>query len=66
MAIDHFSFLFFGSSGFPLGLLIEKIFKGGKSSYKWWQVNGFIRNFFKTAALLPRMVSNRPHFYKVL
>lgn len=51
---------------FPLGLLIEKIFKGGKSSYKWWQVNGFIRNFFKTAALLPRMVSNRPHFYKVL
>ena len=61
-----FLFYFIEIFIFPIGLLIEKVFKGRNSFYKWWQVNGFMRNFFKTAAVLPRMISNRPHFYKVL
>ncbi len=51
---------------FPIGLLVEKLFRGRKSFYKWWQVEGFIRNFFKATAMLPRMIRGRPYFYKVL
>lgn len=61
-----FLFYFIGIIIFPIGLLIEKIFKLGRSTFQWYQVKGFFINFLRTAQLLPRMITNRPYFYKIL
>ena len=51
---------------FPIGLLIEKLFRQGKSFYHWWQVKAYATNIASVMKLLPKMVLNKPHFYKLI
>ena len=51
---------------FFFGLAIEKILKPGKSKYKWQQVLGYTKNIMIMLKYFPRMVINKPYFYKVI
>lgn len=51
---------------FPVFLLIESILKAGRSSYTWKQAFKYGVNVFKLLILSPRIVLNKPYFYKVL
>jgi GT2 family glycosyltransferase len=51
---------------FPVGLLFDVIIHGGKASYQWRQVTQYIKNVLKLVWLSPRILANRPYFYKVL
>ena len=50
---------------FPIGVLIEKITSGKNRRYRWNQVKGYISNVFLTMRLLPKMIANKPYFYKM-
>jgi len=61
-----FFFYFFEIIIFPIGLFFEKIFRGDAANYSWKQMKGFASNVMQTRRLLPAMIANRPHFYKIL
>jgi GT2 family glycosyltransferase len=50
---------------FIIGLLIEKIFRGKNSRYKWENVSGYIVNVGYIFKYFFRILVNRPFFYKV-
>ncbi|MGN6163606.1 MAG: glycosyltransferase family 2 protein [Flavisolibacter sp.] len=50
---------------FVFCLLIEKIIKGGKARYNWNNVQGYIQNIAVLLKYVPKIVSNKPFFYKV-
>ena len=49
---------------FFFGMIILKI--SGSKKYKFEQVKGFTRNIFKLLRFLPKIISNKPYFYKAL
>ena len=49
---------------FFFGMIILKI--SGSKKYKFEQVKGFTRNIFKLLRLLPKIIANKPYFYKAL
>lgn len=51
---------------FPLGLLLDVIVSGGNAGYRWRQVAQYVKNVLKLVWLSPRILANRPYFYKVL
>lgn len=51
---------------FPLALLMDNIIHGGKAAYRWQQVGQYVKNVLKLVWLSPRILANRPYFYKVL
>jgi GT2 family glycosyltransferase len=51
---------------FPVFLLIEYIIRLGKSRYTWGQCVKYAVNVIKLLALCPRIIVNKPYFYKVL
>lgn len=50
---------------FIFGLLLEKIFRGGKSRFRWSQVGGYIANMIYLLKYSFKILQNKPHFYKV-
>jgi GT2 family glycosyltransferase len=46
-------------------LLVEKIAKGRKSRFKWNNVGGYIRNVAVLLKYVPKIIANKPFFYKV-
>jgi GT2 family glycosyltransferase len=50
---------------FPIGLLIENIFKLGKAKYQWLSVKNYFVNVMYVYKYLPKMIGNKPYFYKV-
>ncbi|MDB5196746.1 MAG: glycosyltransferase family 2 protein [Flaviaesturariibacter sp.] len=46
-------------------LLIEKIVRLGRSRYKWTDVKGYFKNILVLVRYVPKIIRNRPHFYKV-
>ncbi len=50
---------------FLLGLVIEKIFRNKKSRYTWHNFTDYCKNIFSLLKLMPAMIKNRPHFYKI-
>jgi GT2 family glycosyltransferase len=50
---------------FPTGLLFENILKFGKAKYKWLSVKNYFVNVLYVYKYLPKMISNKPFFYKV-
>jgi GT2 family glycosyltransferase len=51
---------------FPFGLLIEKLLRQRKSNYHWWQVKAYAANVALLMKFFPKMVLNKPNFYKVI
>lgn len=51
---------------FPVGLIFEKLVRGKNARYQWKHVRGYTANVLKLAALSPRIIANKPYFYKVL
>ena len=49
---------------FFVGTLFQKIFL--KQKYHFGQVKGFTKNIFQTLKFIPKIISNKPFFYKVL
>lgn len=60
------SFYVFEVPLFFFSLLVEKIFKAGRAAYTWPQVWGYAKNILIMLKYFPRMVINKPYFYKVL
>jgi GT2 family glycosyltransferase len=50
---------------FPIGLLIENIFTFGKAKYQWLSVKNYFVNVLHVYKYLPKMIGNKPYFYKV-
>ena len=50
---------------FVLGLILEKIFKGGKSRFSWQNVGGYLQNMGVLMRYFSRILRNKPFFYKV-
>ena len=50
---------------FGFGLLLEKIFTGARSRFRWSQVRGYINNMAYLMKFFFRILRNKPHFYKV-
>ena len=50
---------------FFLCLLVEKIFRAGRSRYSWNSWINYCINIFYLLKYLPRIVVNKPYFYKV-
>ena len=50
---------------FVIGLLIEKILKGGKAKYTWENVSGYITNTGYVIKYFFRILINKRFFYKV-
>jgi GT2 family glycosyltransferase len=50
---------------FPLGLLIENILTLGKAKYQWLSVKNYFVNVLHVYKYLPKMIGNKPYFYKV-
>ena len=50
---------------FFIGLLIEKIFRGAKSRYSWSSFGNYCINIFYLIKYTPRIIANKPFFYKV-
>ena len=51
---------------FPFGLLIDKLLNGRNARYRWRQLGGYTYNVFRVIALSPRILVNKPYFYKML
>lgn len=51
---------------FFLGLLFSKMIYGSKAGYDFLQFRGFTNNVFSLVKYAPRIINNRPYFYKVL
>jgi GT2 family glycosyltransferase len=51
---------------FFVGLLFSKMIYGPKTRYSFLQFRGFARNLASLLSYTPRIISNRPYFYKVL
>lgn len=47
-------------------LLIDKLVHFNKSQYSWADFGGYCRNMLTLASYLPRMMVNKPYFYKVV
>lgn len=50
---------------FFLCLLIEKVFKGSKAKYSWPSFRNYCINIFFLVGYIPKIIVNRPFFYKV-
>jgi GT2 family glycosyltransferase len=50
---------------FPVCLLLEKLFRLGRSKYKWEQVGGYYNNVFSLLNYVPKIILNKNYFYKV-
>lgn len=50
---------------FFISLLFEKIFRAGRSRYSWNSWGNYCINIFYLLKYLPRIVVNKPYFYKV-
>jgi GT2 family glycosyltransferase len=50
---------------FPVCLLTEKIFRLGRSKYKWAHVEGYYNNVFSLLKWVPGIMMNKNYFYKV-
>ena len=50
---------------FALGLLIEKLTGGSRYRYRWIDVKGYVANMLVLLRYTPRMLLNKPYFYKV-
>lgn len=50
---------------FFVGLLIEKLLKGGKAMYSWRNFVEYVKNIGVLLRYFPKMLSNKPFFYKV-
>jgi GT2 family glycosyltransferase len=50
---------------FFICLLIEKLFQPGKTQYTWGDFVGYVSNITILTRLLPKMIFNKPYFYKV-
>ncbi len=50
---------------FTIGLLLENIIKLGKAKYTWISVKNYFINVLYVFYYLPKMVLNKPYFYKV-
>ena len=51
---------------FGFGLLFAKIIFQNRSRYSFQQLGGFTINVFYLARLIPKMISSKPYFYKML
>ncbi|HYF31049.1 MAG TPA: glycosyltransferase family 2 protein [Chitinophagaceae bacterium] len=51
---------------FPICLLIDTLFRGRGAGYTWAQLGGYVSNVSRLLALSPRVIANKPYFYKVL
>jgi GT2 family glycosyltransferase len=59
------AFLFLEILIFPACLLIDKLFYGNKSRYKWSDVKGYINNVFCLLKFWTKIAGNKRFFYKV-
>jgi GT2 family glycosyltransferase len=50
---------------FFIVLLIEKIFKGSKAKYSFDHFSGYFNNLLYLFKYVPRIINNKPFFYKV-
>lgn len=50
---------------FATCLLIDKIFNGSNAKYKWQNLSNYTRNMGVLLQYFFKMLSNKPHFYKV-
>jgi GT2 family glycosyltransferase len=50
---------------FVFCLLIEKIIKGKKARYSWNNVWGYCKNIAVLFKYVPKIIANKPFFYKV-
>ncbi len=55
----------FNTLVFFVCLLLEKLFRFGKAQYTWKDFGGYVINMATLIRYLPRMVLNKPYFYKV-
>ena len=51
---------------FFIGLIIEKIIRMQKARYSWSSFKNYCLNVFILFGYAPKIISNKPHFYKVL
>ncbi len=51
---------------FFFGMLVEKIIKGNGSSYQFKQWKGYSINVIRLIGFSPKIIANKPYFYKVL
>jgi GT2 family glycosyltransferase len=51
---------------FPLAWFIDRMVNGKNAAYQWQQVIQYGKNVCKLVGLSPRILANRPYFYKVL
>lgn len=56
----------FAALVFPFALLIDKLLRGPRAGYQWKQVGGYAANILRLLGLSPRILLNKPYFYKVL
>jgi hypothetical protein len=57
---------FFTIPVFFIGLILAKIIYGARSRYSFKQWKGFTSNVFAMIGYSPKVISNKPWFYKVL
>jgi GT2 family glycosyltransferase len=50
---------------FSIGLLFENIFTLGKTKYNWVSVKNYFINVLHLTKVVPKMILNKPYFYKV-
>jgi len=50
---------------FVFCLLLEKMAKGNKAKYNWDNIGGYIKNVAVLLKYVPKIISNKPSFYKV-
>jgi GT2 family glycosyltransferase len=50
---------------FPVGLFVENILTMGKAKYQWLSVKNYFINVLYVYKYLPKMILNKPYFYKV-
>ncbi len=51
---------------FFIGVSIEKIFKGNQSNYQFKQWKAYSINVIKLIGFVPKIIANKPYFYKIL
>ncbi len=50
---------------FLICLLVDKLFSAGRAKYTWASLRNYCINIFYLLRYTPRIVLNKPHFYKV-
>jgi GT2 family glycosyltransferase len=50
---------------FIICLLIEKLIRGSRARYSWENVKGYTKNISVLIQYFPKIINNKPHFYKV-